>query len=430
MMEPVPRWERNSPGTAGPDVADLRRVLARWFVQYNPFYFASALCVLVGIYLVSTEMQALRWRSERLLLVGVMEAYQVLVLTGAALLLRVAKQQRPAVILALLEIPFLFDWTFQTEALSTLGQVGPSASGAWGLLAIAKAVVLLRLFRVRLRPAGALVLIGGFVYLAALPQVLASVAGPFSAHLAATWALALLVGALAGFRQVVGSFLVLDHWGRTVERRALRAAGTIGAGLGLLHLAAAASQFGVRLTPAHAAPFVLVVGLLARDEVVAWLAAAVALVLTLSAPAAVSPVAATMGVLLLGCARAWGRPRLHVAAIALIGLSAQLGGWAGGPFPPMVPWVWCLAGCTLAWVGWRAAVRLAWVASVASLLVGASPWVDRCVPRGRLEWGVALLGAGFLWLILGVALSWTARRREMEWTRGADPGPRPVDLEP
>ncbi len=426
-MEPVPRWERNSPRIAGPDIADVRRVFARWFVQYNPLYFASALCILVGIYLVSTEMQGLRWHSERLLLVGVLETYQALVLAGAALLLH-AGQRRPAVILALLELPFLCDWTFQTEALSTLARVGAWASAAWVVFAVAKALVLLRLFRVRLRPVGAVVLLGGLGYVAALPQVLAAVTAPFGAHLAGTWALALLLGALAGFRQVVGCFLVLDEWGRTVERRALRAAGFIGAGLGLLHLAAAASQFGVRLEPAHAAPFVLVVALLARDEVVAWIGAAIALVLTAGTPEIASPVAAGMGLLLIGCARAWGRPRIHVAAISLLALSVQVAGWSPGPLPPLVPWVWGLAGCALAWVGWREAVRLAWAASVASLLLGASPWADRCVPRNRLEWGLALLGAGFLWLVLGVALSWAARRRETEWTRGADPGPRPVDL--
>ncbi|MEK7866078.1 MAG: hypothetical protein AAB434_05300 [Planctomycetota bacterium] len=427
-MEPVPRWERDPPRAAGTDVLEVRRVLARWFVQYNPLYFASALCILVGIYLVSTEIQGLRWRSERLLLVGVLEAYQALVLAGAALLLHVARQRRPAVILALLELPFLFDWTFQMEALSTLARVGPVASVAWVVLAIAKAIVLLRLFRVRLRPVGALVMLGGLAYVAALPQVLASSTNPFGIHLAATWALALLLGALAGFRQVVGCFLVLDDWGRTVQRRALRAAGSIGAGLGLLHLAAAASQFGVRLGPAHAAPFVLIVALLARDEVVAWIGAVVAFALTAGTPEVASPVAAAMGLLLLGCAHAWGRPRLHVAAIALLALSAQLAGWSPGHLPPLVPWVWGLAGCALAWVGWRAAVRLAWAASVASLLLGGSPWAHLCVPGNRLEWGLALLGAGFLWLVLGVAVNWAARRREPEWTRGTDPGPRPVDL--
>lgn len=330
-MQPVPRWEQGSPGSPGPEASQVRRALARWFVQYNPLYFASSLCILVGIYLVSSELTALGWRSERLLLVGVIEAYQVLVLAGAALLLRGANQRRPAVILALLEVPCLFDWTFQTEALSTLGHDGLLASAAWSLLGIAKALVLIRLFRVRLRPAGACVLVGGLFWIAAVPQVLARVADPFGAHVAATWVLALLVGGLARFRPVLGCFLVLDEWGRTVERRALRATGVIGVGLALLHLAAATAQFGVRLDPAHAAPICFVVALLARGELASWTAAA------------------------------------------------------------------------------------------ASLLLGLSPWAGRFIPQGPLEWGVAFLGAGFTALVLGVALSWTTRRRDPEWKRGADP---------
>ena len=86
----------------------LRKKLNYWFVQYNPLYFFSALCVLFGVFLISKGLPELDWRKGQSLLTAVMQFYEILLIAGAALLVRMAGQYRPAVILALIEIFFIF----------------------------------------------------------------------------------------------------------------------------------------------------------------------------------------------------------------------------------------------------------------------------------------------------------------------------------
>ena len=67
-----------------------------WFVQYNPFFFFSALCVLIGMYLVTTGLSD--WYTGQLVLASVMNVYELCLILGAVLLFRVAGKRRPGVI--------------------------------------------------------------------------------------------------------------------------------------------------------------------------------------------------------------------------------------------------------------------------------------------------------------------------------------------
>ncbi|MGQ0654123.1 MAG: hypothetical protein ACT4P4_17970 [Betaproteobacteria bacterium] len=69
----------------------------RWFVQYNPFYLASALFVLGGIYLLTRNPAD--WESEQLVLAGVIQLYELALIAAAAFLFDLPSQRRPAVIL-------------------------------------------------------------------------------------------------------------------------------------------------------------------------------------------------------------------------------------------------------------------------------------------------------------------------------------------
>jgi hypothetical protein len=78
----------------------------------------SAFLVLAGVLLVGWGFEDIGRPEARVDLTYVLDVYQVLMIAGAALLLRGAGQRRPAVILALLETFFLLDVTFQNEVLA------------------------------------------------------------------------------------------------------------------------------------------------------------------------------------------------------------------------------------------------------------------------------------------------------------------------
>jgi len=93
----------------------LQQLLHRWFVEYNPAYFASALCLLAGIFLISDGMGGAEERSGEIWLFGIVQLYELLLIGGAAFLYRVLHQRRPAVVLAIVEMVYLLDPTMQTE---------------------------------------------------------------------------------------------------------------------------------------------------------------------------------------------------------------------------------------------------------------------------------------------------------------------------
>src|SRR5690348_13666898 len=106
------------------DLKPLEELLDYWFVKYNPFYFFSALCILSGVFLVSRELQPDQITTGKFLLAATVQVYEFFLIFACALLFRGLNQHRPAVILGLLEVLFLFDCTCETEALISLGQTG------------------------------------------------------------------------------------------------------------------------------------------------------------------------------------------------------------------------------------------------------------------------------------------------------------------
>ena len=118
-----------------------------WFVQYNPFFFFSALCVLIGMYLVTTGLSD--WYTGQLVLASVMNVYELCLILGAVLLFRVAGKRRPGVILGLAAVFFLFDPTLRTEGLTALWPAVLLIAPLWIGLVVIKLAALRYAFRLR-----------------------------------------------------------------------------------------------------------------------------------------------------------------------------------------------------------------------------------------------------------------------------------------
>jgi hypothetical protein len=130
-----------------------RDLLHYWFVQFNPLYFISAMCILFGVFLVARNMETLAPKSPeraQLVLLAVIQAYEWLLIGGAALLALRARVVRPAVILALLEAVFLFDCTFRLESIVFLGPLAYWLTAAWFLLTLLKVRLLAAALRLQL----------------------------------------------------------------------------------------------------------------------------------------------------------------------------------------------------------------------------------------------------------------------------------------
>jgi len=97
-----------------------RGAVHRAFVEYNPLYFASALSILGGVFLLARELPMDAFGSKAGIVAST-EAYQFLLIAGAAILLR-ASLKRPAAILGLVSLVFLLDVAMNGERL--LSHVG------------------------------------------------------------------------------------------------------------------------------------------------------------------------------------------------------------------------------------------------------------------------------------------------------------------
>jgi hypothetical protein len=193
-----------------------RRLLYRWFVQYNPLYLLSAALVLAGSCLWSRGLAQEESVAGPLGVALVAELYAACLVGGAALLTRVGLR-RPAVMLALLFILYQWDSTLHTETCPYLGPVGVWATAAWLAVFAAKLHALAWALRVRFSGHATAAASLGAAGLAMGPRVLPGLDPGRAGALVAAW-----VFALAALYRPGGitSEDVLDGWGRTVLRRA------------------------------------------------------------------------------------------------------------------------------------------------------------------------------------------------------------------
>ena len=384
-------------------------LLHYWFVQYNPLYFFSALCVLAGVYLMSRGLDSLGFRAGQLILVEVVQAYEILLIVGAGLLYRVAGQRRPAVILAMMEVLFLMDCNFLTEGLGAMGSVGAAGSTVWVTVLVVKVLALAWIFSVKLSLGGLLLPVLAGVGVAYAPHMLSLPSVDKDVfHLVMTWYGLGLVWLAHGAVRTLTSRSPLSDWGDTVFYRATRAACVVWSVFYFVHLAAWMVQFNISFTAAHVGSLLALAILFVPAESWSWIWGGLALGLGIVHPFPLFPaiaviVAGTLAV------QAWRlrSKRLCVGVVLALHAAVWLFGWKGGtlPYPPV--WLSAVVGLLLLGMAWG---MRTWTALVAACAVLA-PCVVEYLPQTILEWGIVVTSIGFLALIAGVAVNWNLRHK-------------------
>ncbi|MBX3232138.1 MAG: hypothetical protein KIT84_19515 [Labilithrix sp.] len=257
-----------------------RRLLYRWFIQYNPLYLVSAMLVLGGTVLTSKGLATEGSLYGPLGVAAIAELYAVALIGGAALLTRIG-QRRAAVMLALLTALYQCDLTLHTETCASLGTIGAFAAAGWFALFALKLFALAWATKVHLsRAAIATALVGG----AAL------VLGPFlmdetnaSQRGAIVAAVVFALGVLGPAANVTSKD-TLDAWGQTVLRRTVASVRALWGLLFALHVLFWAADRDIALqavVPAAA----LLVARRVRKEGATWaIAATVSAFVALAAP--------------------------------------------------------------------------------------------------------------------------------------------------
>ncbi len=422
----------------------LTQLIHRWFVRYNPLYTASALCVLVGVFLLSDGLGRAEARSGEIWLMMVIELYQLMLIAGAALLYRVARQRRPAVVLGLVAMVYMADVTFQVEVAAYLGITGFVASAGWLVLFLVKLRGLTWALKLRLSPAAAALPVLGAVLVAVLPHLLYHRVLGAQATAALLTIIAFGLGAAAHYLPMhVTSKEGLDDWGETVLRRAAMATWAIWGLFLIVHMGVwseAHDLEGLGMSLSLAA--VLLVVLRFKQEMLVWLGSLIAVGVCLVMEPAMMYVVAMMaaavlalkgrqGVLALEPAPAVApdhpyrnpRPgteqpqvyrvyyprRLYVGAVCMAQVSLMYAGWPQAQWHHQELWV-SLAACAVLLVmalGWRLpSAVLALLGTVVNAAVQRDALV---VPQGKIQWGAALVATGFAMLVVGLMVNWMLR---------------------
>ena len=399
-----------------------RELLHYWFVQFNPLYFISALCMLFGVFLVARNMETLAPRSPervQLVLFVVIQAYEWMLIGGAALLARRAGVVRPAVIMALLEAVFLFDCTFRLESVVFLGPLAYALTATWFLLTLIKVRLLAAALRLQL-PLRLLVAIGA----SALGIVAAIhwLSQPDSDKLLAlqfgAWFGTLVMLLLDRRLPDVACEFAQSEAQMLMARRCIRGGFRLLACFYFYHLWSYMLMAGgpeivvPGFLPQAGAFMLLQLVLRSRDSDV-WKFALLTFCAALPAPSAV-PYAALLLAAVLAY-RVWRGARGGLAAVAAI--AAYVGLWLFGmstwkdPLPPpgLLSWQSLSLIAALVAIAWRLRDPLAFSVLVSGVGYLVYRYGASWLPRSELAWGILLLVAGFVALGAGIAINWWSR---------------------
>ncbi|MFH1490915.1 MAG: hypothetical protein ABII06_18580 [Pseudomonadota bacterium] len=378
------------------------RDLRAWFEQYNPLVLLSAASLLLGFLIVSLGLQKTSWRQGQLALTGVVQLYEIFLLAGATLLFRNSGLHRPGLVLILLESLFLFDCTFRTEVMASLGRRGLVLSAGWLILVASKLAFVKWLLRLKC-PGRAIL----FPALAAL-----GVAGaPYAMRLGiipretiqwiAAWCGAGLLSWALWLPPKLKSDFAGGEKGEAVLQRIVRFTLILWAGLYLLHLFSWGALYALPITLTHIMPFYLIWFFSRKREIWRWCGGLGAAAAALSDPATASPMALFVGIIFLFQAWHNRKMRLSVPGILCLYLAAWSFGWQQGPLPEARLWLNILTALILALMAWRFRLLSAAAAIVPVMLPGARD----LIPHGSLQWGIFVFALGLVALIVGVLIN-------------------------
>jgi hypothetical protein len=373
-----------------------QQLLVRWFVQYNPLFSASAMCVLAGVLVLQRAI------GPGFLLTGVVELYQWLVIGTAALLYRRLLDHRPGIILGLIAVVFLVDPTLQTSALASAGDVVSSL--LWVVLFAVKMRALAWAFCLRLSPSMQLVPALGAALLVAMPMLRMT---PHAALVPGVLAVGLFVlGALTSvFPMTMRSERALGDVGSVMLPRLQRAVFCILAGGALFQ--------GINAVFAEGAPAIFAalmaiaagVAMHSTHERHLWWAALAVVWASLVAGLAMTVGWPMLAVALFVAAARHGHPpRVMVAGLVAACLPSVLNN-AIVTGQPLALAVVTFATVGLVWLVWQ---RQAWSSLLALVVIHAGSVKVLVVPAmtsaSGSTWGVFLVAVGFCLVPVGVLL--------------------------
>lgn len=381
----------------------VRALLLRWFVQYNPLFTLSALCVLGGVFALAGGLGD----QGDLALTAILEAYQWLLLGGAALLYRRLARRRSGTILGLLALAYVTDPTLQLAAMTAAGHAWGNV--AWVLLLACKLRALAWALQLRVNAGAVVMALAGGATLAVLPVLRVWATGGN----AGTWTL-WLCGLTAGLGVLwrlstpqVHSQVPLSEFGQTVLRR-MRVVLVVGLVLALLyHGGNAALGVGLSTLWAPLGVALLVTVRANTNGAQLWLRVGVALLLTVLAPRGLGTQHAQVLVMVLAAVALWfnggGRRWGSAAAVVLAWVALRqewLLAWPSGVQPVGPVLLASALGVVALWRrrAWNTVLALGvvWAPLVSQQWAMAAPLPPWAVGLGLLCVGFGLLLAGVL----------------------------------
>jgi hypothetical protein len=401
-----------------------RAILQRCFVEYNPLYFASSMCILAGVFLLAHALPREAWGSK-FGIVASTEAYQFLLLAAAAILLR-AGLKRPAAILGLTALVFLLDAALNSERLlSHVGLISLApgmrarraipTSIALALLGPIKLALLAVVFRLR-NARVPLVVIGHVLLALPLLPYLTELVHPTrreTVYLVSTWLGApLFCWALGPSARRWSSAWLADPQ-EPRFRRIAAVAPVLVALMFSAHGLVWSVISSLSLTPAHAAPFLLAITAIAalrlsavnsaKAELVAWAGSGATLWAAACAsvpgdlwPLAVMSIAA--GGLLVFLVEAKELRLFLPAAVCVFGGTYVLAAGSVAPLPgPGAVWPVGLATALLAGAVRQRDFRCLFVSAIAAgVAVGSASESPFLAGYGAMVSGLWLAAAAWL----------------------------------
>jgi hypothetical protein len=391
-----------------------------WFVRYNPLYFVSAACFVIGVFLVSKGMHNINFIDGQIILTAVIESYEILLLAGSFILFRMVSQTRPAVILAIMNIFFLFDCTYQTEHISSVQYLGGLSTVLWIILFALKLKALTWIFRLKLPLVGFIVPIFAAVGIAGTPYLLYYTSIDKSLiHLTMTWYGVVLAVLFLWFRPTVVCRKALDDESNTILLRIFNAAWMIWGGFYLFHLISWIRFFDIEINLANIAPVFMILPFVTEEESWTWVGSILTILSSLSDPSICWFTALIVG--LVFCLKGWKnrQPRLYIGAILALHFSFLTIRWQNYPVPDPALWLTVSTGVGLLAIGW--VFRL--ISAFLTVLFGVFIFWNPRGPQDIMEWGSLFIAIGFATLVAGIIMNWKLQFTSIHIGKGQIPPP-------
>jgi hypothetical protein len=314
--------------------------------------------------------------------------------------------RRPAVILAVINICFLFDCTYQIEHISSVPYFGQIATVIWIFLFALKLIALTWIFRLKVPLAGYIIPILSAIGIAVPPYFLYYTTMDSSLiHLVSTWYGAVLTVIFLWLRPVVSCLEANDPQRKAIASRVFNAAWLIWGGFYLFHTISWIRFFEIDVSLANLAPIFAVLPFVSKKEEFTWVGSALVILFSLVNPPIFWIAALITGMVFVLNAMRNRKPRLYIGAILCFYLSLLTVGWQNFPLPEPDPWLTLITGIGLVTIGWCYRLITAFLLVV---LGGLVFWNPRG-PRDIMEWGALFIAVGFISLVAGVLANWKFR---------------------